>query len=297
MVLEKQRWMKLLLVTALLLISTAFVEASSLEEAKIMVDDYYSYTMQKDVDAYVALFDEAYLVGLYGSDYEDFFNEVFSYVEIEDYEIDFSYYTESEESLTLFFNLKSSTILDGVPVDMDNDLVALFAKNPGGLKLHYIILQETFIEQMNREVIYESAIKIMTEEQSDLKAEAERKGIELVDYKSLFEDKMRGDRSKWYIWLLVLLAIILMIYFSKSGKLKGFAKVTNKDSLRSYQAKAKEHLVSAKKSLKENYDKAAPIVKKRVNDVAEKSKELAGKAKDSLQEGRKKVTKKKQAKK
>ncbi|MFO7710846.1 MAG: hypothetical protein R6V53_03720 [Candidatus Woesearchaeota archaeon] len=199
---------------------------ASLDDAKDMVDKYYQYSMEKDVESYVALFDPEYLTHLYGEDSKEFFQEVFTYFDIQDYDLDYQYYTESDESLSLFFNLKSETLIDGQKTEIDNDQVAFFTKDP--LKLRYIILQEEFIGQMNREFIYEAAITAIVEKNSDLKAEAEEKGVSLTDYN--FEEKIAAHNAKhstgwiWIILIALLLVTATTLDLSKHIKNKKYRK-------------------------------------------------------------------------
>lgn len=248
--------------------------ASPLEDAKEIIDKYYSYSKEQNVEGYISLFDEDYLEDIYGDDYKEFLEEVLSYMEIEDYELDYQYYTEGEESLTLFFNLKADVAIEGKETSLDNDMVAFFSKDNGNLKLRYSILQETFIEKMNQEVIYKAAIASYVEENSDLKKEAEEKGIELVDYKSLFEERINShheSKAGWWIFLIILLIVIGGGYFLfKKGKIK-------KEDVKKHLDTAKKHTIKTGKYLKEQYNKAAPI-------VASKTKEFSGKVKKKLKD-------------
>ncbi|MDI3473712.1 MAG: hypothetical protein PWR30_35 [Candidatus Woesearchaeota archaeon] len=251
--------------------------ASPLEDAKEIIDDYYSYSKEQNVDGYISLFDEDYLEDIYGNDYKEFLKEVLSYIKIEDYKLDYQYYTEGEESLTLFFNLKADVVIEGEKTRLDNDMVAFFSKENGNLKLRYSILQETFIEKMNQEVIYKAAIVSYAEENSDLKKEAEEKGVELVDYKSLFEERINSHhkpKAGWWILLTILLIVIGGVYFIfKKGKVK-------KDDVKKQLDKAQKKTVKTVKYLKDKYNKTAPV-------VVGKTKEFSSKVKKKLKNKKK----------
>jgi hypothetical protein len=177
---------------------------------------------------------------------------------VTEYNLNFQYYTESEESLSLFYNLQAKTSIEGEKVNMDNDLVALFSKNNGELKLKYIILQETFIEQMNREVIYESAIKSFVEENSDLKKEAETKNIDVIYYKQMFEDKINNDqgtKNKVKILLVIIVALIVLAVVAIKFK----ERIKNK-KVRKYIEKTEKVTKSSSKFIKQKYSETKPVV-------------------------------------
>jgi flagellar biosynthesis/type III secretory pathway M-ring protein FliF/YscJ len=266
------------LIMSLIIITPIY--ATSLDDAKVIVNNYYLYSQQKDVEKYSLLFDEEYLVQLYGNDYKTLFREVFTYFNITKYEIDFQQYTESDESLSLFFNLEANTIVDGEKINMDNDLVALFSKNNGELKLKYIILQETFIEQMNREVIYNSAIGSFVEENSDLIKEAESKNIPLVDYKTQFEDminKKDNHGLKIFLWIFIVVLILVVIAVLFKEKIKH--KKTRK-----YLDKTENVAKKTGKVIKDKYNEAVPI-------IASKSKKIFNGTKNFIKKRTKKSKK------
>lgn len=204
-----------LIVVLLMIIASSPCFATPLEEAKGTIDDYYKYSMEKDVDAYTALFDQEYLVGIYGEDYDDLFKEVFSYVEIEDYTIDYQYYTEGQDSLTVFFNLESEMVVEGEKLDIDNDMAALFTKSED-VELRYILLQEELLGQMNREFVYKAGLSQVVEKTADIKEEAEQEGVSLEDYKSLFEEKIAAHEAKkssdWFFWFVAVIVLLVVAY-------------------------------------------------------------------------------------
>lgn len=266
---------KLLIYVMLILILVVPVYASSLDEAKEIVDNYYLFSKEKNVESYSNLFDQEYVRELYGEDYKDFFKEVLSYFDVDEYSLDFQYYTEGEDSLTLFFNLEAEVVVDGLKNDLDNDLVALFSKNNGVLKLKYIILQETFIEQMNREVIYEGAIGSFVEENSDLIEEAEKKNIPLVDYTQKFEDMIdKHNNSSLYIILILIVGIILLVVFKEKIKNKEVKKYVDKiDGVtRKTGSLIKKNYEKSKPVIKDKYRRGKNVVKKHTKKIIKKIK-------------------------
>lgn len=244
-------------VVAILLIIP--VTATSLDDAKEIVNKYYLYSMEKNVDSYSELFDKEYLVNLYGKDYKQLFTEIFTYSEVNDYELEYQYYTESEESLSLFFNLKSDVIVDGEKIKIDNDLVALFSKKDDGLKLKYIILQETFIEQMNQEVIYKAAIISYTEEGSNLEKEANKKNIELVNYDNMIEKGINdyNQKNNFKIFLIILVISILAVFVAVKFK----EKIRNK-TIKKNINRIEDALNKSKIYVKDNYKKTKHKIQK-----------------------------------
>jgi hypothetical protein len=278
---------KTILIVIILMLFILPVHALMLEDAKVIVDNYYQYSKEKNVDAYSELFDKEYASEIYGENYKIFFKEVLNYADISNYEISYQYYSESDESLTLFFNLKGDALVEDQSVKMDNDLVAFFSKTDNVLKLRYIILQETFIEQMNREVIYMSAIASMTEEQSDLKKEAEEKGIELIDYKSLFEERINNHNNKSFFWIIAIIALIILglFIFKKEQSIKIYNNTKNRSKniynknfpiIYTYLKK-----ISTKihKLLKNSYNNFSPIVQKHSKKFTTKTKKIIKKNK------------------
>lgn len=191
----------------LVLLLVSFASASSmLENAKTSVNNFYKYSQEKNVGSYTNLFDKDYLTGLYGSDYKTFFKETFGYFEIKDYQLEYQYYTESNDSLTLFYNLNGNMVVSGENTKINNDLVAFFVKKNGELKLRFVMLQETFIGQMNQEIIVKSAIEGISEESKDIIIEAEKAGLLEVDMTEAidkFEDK-NNNKIFWWIFIIVL---------------------------------------------------------------------------------------------
>jgi len=187
-----------------------------------------------------------------------------NYFEVEEYEIEYQYYTEGEESLTLFFNLKAEIIVEDSKIDIDNDLVALFSKKNDGLKIKYILLQETFIEQMNREVIFKGAIGSIVEENSDLIKEAENKNISLVDYSKKFEDTINKDNKLGLIIAIILITIIILsVVFKekiKNKKVRGYVDKIEKTSKKT-SALIKNKYEKNKLLVKNKYEKIKPVVK------------------------------------
>jgi hypothetical protein len=232
------------------------VYADSLDNAKEIIDDYYLYSKEKNVEEYTKLFDEYYLNEIYGEYHEDLFEEIFTYFDIDDYEIEYQYYTEGEDSLSLFFNLKSNMVIEGSKKEIDNDLVGFFSKKDGKLKLRYIILQETFIEQMNREFVYTTAVESLVEENSDLLKEAEEKGIKVVDYKKDFEDMINKHRSKniFNSILFVFGAIIVLLTLAVLFK----GKIKNKHIVE-YINRVEEVSKKAMHLIKEEYEYSKPV--------------------------------------
>lgn len=243
-----------IIMITLFITSISFCYASPLEDAKQIVDDYYRYSMEKDIDSYINLFDKEYLQDIYGPEHETLIKEVFNYFEIKDYEIDYQYYTESNESLTLFFNLESDVIIDGQKIHIDNDLVSFFSKS-NQLKLRFIILQEEFIGQMNREVIYKTAVANFIEKESDLKVVAEKEGISLVDYKSIFEERINSHHNKskliWFI-IIILIAITVSVYLVKTGKIDKKKSKIHLNIIRKHTIKTWDYL---NKEYKNNWRK------------------------------------------
>lgn len=185
--------------------------ALPIDDAKIVVDNFYKYSQEKNVDEYINLFDKDYLIGLYGNDYKNYFTEGFNLIDIEKYNLEFQYYTESNDSLSLFYRLETTSILDGEKTKIENDLVALFIKKDK-LYLKYILPQSIFIEQMNKEVILDSAMVAVLEENNDIKSEAIANGISLVDMESLIDDYYAHESKAKLIWAWI--ALILIIFIS-----------------------------------------------------------------------------------
>ena len=250
-------------VFVLVIIMSGFCYAAPIEDAKQTIDHYYKYSAEKDVDSYIALFDQEFLDGIYGDDARELFEEVFDYFQIQDYKLDFQYYTASEESMTVFFNLKSNVIIEGEEVDMDNDMVALFTKDEG-VKLRYIMLQEQFVRLMNKEFVYDAAISRVVEKDNDLKNEAEERGIELENYKDLFEQKIAEHdakhSSRFWTWTILVLAVLFVSFYF----------VVRIDLVSKYikNAKRRKHYVSFRKHFINLVDKVLIAVKTGIKKLA-----------------------------
>jgi hypothetical protein len=259
--------LRLIMFLLITIIFLNLVFASSLDNAKDVVDKYYLYSKEKDVDNYALLFDQDYLKESYGEDYKLFFKEVLNYIDITKYEINYQYYTESEDSISLFFNLQAQTIIDNEKVKMDNDLVALFIKKENKLYLKSIILQETFIEQMNREVIYNAAISSFIEEGSDLKIEAENKGISLIDFEKLIDKSLKHEKSSSIKTVLLLLLLIFIVF----GLMIIFKNKIKSKKINNYLNKSQDYIVKGYNNLfniiKETYKKIKPYIKDFVKKI------------------------------
>ena len=255
----KMRQVSLYVSIILLILASGICYASSLEDAKDIVDKYYQYSMEKDVDSYISLFDQEYLNKIYGDDHKELFDEIFNYFEIQEYDLDFQYYTESDDSMTLFFNLQSETSFDGEKTEVDNDLVAFFTKDP--LKLRYIILQEEFIGQMNREFIYESAITAIVEKNSDLKAEAEEKGVSLTDYN--LEEKIAEHNAKHSsvnkFWIIMILVAVLFITYQFAIKNDAISKHIKDKKIKSRYLHVRQGII---RSVEKTYSIIKRLAKK-----------------------------------
>lgn len=263
---------KITIYIILIVLLTTNVQANSLEQAQTSIDKFYKYTQEQNVDAYAALFDQEYLINLYGTDYKTGLKEVLSYITITNYKITPQYYTESEDSLTYFFNLQSNVVIENEKTKLDNDLVGLFTKQNNEVKLKYVMLQEIFMEQMNREVIYKTAIMSMTEEYSDLKIEAENKDVSLVDYESIFENKIKNDKNKKIIKNIAILIIIITgIYLFIKNKEK-ITTEENKQKIKEQIQKTKKHTKKAKTKIVNKYKETMPKVKKVTNETINKIK-------------------------
>ncbi|MGM5488526.1 MAG: hypothetical protein ACQESG_06250 [Nanobdellota archaeon] len=266
-----------------LIILVSGISYGSLDDAKQVIDDYYRYSTEKDVDSYVALFDQEYLDRIYGEDHRELFTEIFNYFEIQEYDIDYQYYTESEESMTVFFNLQTTTMIEEEAVDQDNDMVAFFTKSTVP-ELRYILLQEEFVGQMNREFIYETAITAIVEKNSDLKAEAEEKGVSLTDhnFEELIDAHHDKHSTRWWLWA-VLIALLVPGYLYRK-QIARYAR--NNGSIQNAYQKAKPLLRQSGKSLKKGYERAVPIIK----DHAKKLKASYDKGKPAVNARRLKKT-------
>lgn len=239
----------------LLLISFASA-GSMLDNAKTSIDNFYKYSQEKDVESYTKLFDQGYLTGLYGADYKTFFKETFSYFEIKDYEIQYQYYTESNDSLTLFYNLKSNAVVNGENIKIDNDIVVFFIKKNNELKIRFVMLQETFIGQMNQEMVIKGAILGISEESEDISIQAEKKGLLGVNMEKVinkFESRHSVKRIFWWIFLIALVILGYFLYknptkiknIKENGKI--FCEKTGSGIKNFYRKKALPFLTRSKK--------------------------------------------------
>ncbi|MFW6046844.1 MAG: hypothetical protein ACOCP4_03530 [Candidatus Woesearchaeota archaeon] len=245
------------IILLLVLVTSVTCYASSLEEGKEIINNYYKFSMEKDIDSYIQLFDQKYLTEIYGNNYKNLFTEIFSYYEINDYKIDYQYYTESDDSMTIFFNLESEMVIEGEKNDIDNDLVAFFTKSDK-TKLRYIILQEEFIGQMNREFIYETAVSKIIQEENNLKEEAISEGVDLDNYESIFEEKISEYENKHssnkFFWIILLIAILIIVY--------QFSIKKDKISKHIKDEKTKNNYLKVRKKVIYYVDKAYFISKK-----------------------------------
>ncbi|MGM5482716.1 MAG: hypothetical protein ACQESF_04605 [Nanobdellota archaeon] len=212
---NKMRQIKIFILVIIIILTSTICSASPLEEAKQVIDDYYKYSMEKDVDSYAALFDQEYLNSIYGKDNKELFKEIFSYFQIKNYDIDYQYYTESDESMTVFFNIKSTTVIEEEEIEMDKDMVALFTKAED-VKLRYIISQEKFVGQMNKEFVYRTAFSRIATKETDLKVQAKKEGVDLENYKSSFKEKIaeheKKHSSKKLFWIVLIVALLFIVY-------------------------------------------------------------------------------------
>lgn len=190
---------------ALLILCVSLVHASYLDIAKESVEAYYKYSQEKNVDAYIALFDQQYLRELYGPDAQELFREVFTYFEILDYDITFQQYTEGNESLSLFFHLRADARLDGKDHPIDQDLIAFFSKSNGAVKLRYIMLQSLFSEVMIAESTFMSMMRASFEDELDLVDEAIAAGI--INFDEI-EESME-ERKRFFTFGRMLFVLII----------------------------------------------------------------------------------------
>lgn len=278
----KNKLLIIVLITALVIITPSY--ATPLDDAKEIVENYYLYSQEKNVDNYSALFDQKYITEVYGKDYKLLFKEIFTYYDVTEYKVNFQYYTQSQDSLSLFYNLQAKTIIQGEKINMDNDLVALFSITNGELKLKYIILQETFIEQMNREVIYESAIKSFVEQNSNLKEEAGKKNIDLVDYKSLFENKINNKEAKNTLKIFFIIIVLLVILIIVAIKFKDHIR---HKQVREYINKTEKVTKNTGKYIKQKYTETKPIVKSETKKLTKKITKLTKNINQKIKSARK----------
>lgn len=258
------------------------VNASSIEDAREIVDNYYLYSQQKNVVEYSKLFDNTYLIELYGNDYKTLFSEVFTYFDVINYKLDYQYYTESNDSLSLFFNLKSVTKVGDESINIDNDLVAFFSKKDNSLKLKYIVLQKTFVENMNANVLYNAAVVSSLEESSDLKQEADVKGVSLIDFESLIDKSLKHkNSSSWIFWIILIIVGVLFAsyYFIRNDSYKKLIK--NKKvhiqfkAIKYYGNKIETFIVL-------KYKKNMPILKNAFNNTYKKTMRFVNRLKSSV---------------
>ena len=271
---------KIFVFTFLMLVfsSTFLYSFELIDDAKQIVDDFYLHSQNNDVDSYVELFDENYIVSLYGDDYKEFFEEVFTYSEILDYDLDFHEYTYSSNSLSFFFTLNSNVIIEGEEKSLDNDLVAFFNINRGGdIKLRYIMLQSVFIEEMNKETFFRTLISSEIDESLDLFQEAIDEGIidedEMIrelegEQKTESEilesfDEQFEEYDKSFPWFIVLILLILSPFvLLVNGNIR--AKVYSNKKIISFKG-----LVISK------YHEFKPIFIKFIKNIGAKLKEGA----------------------
>ena len=250
---KKAHFFGILLVAILILLNFSF--SAEIEEAKEVIENYYQYSKLKDLDSYVELFDENYLISIYGENYRDFFKEVFNYFKIESYQIDYQYYTESQETLSVFFNVRTKIVIEGNEIEQDNDMVAFFTKSMHPL-LRFVILQEDFIALMNREFVFDSAVAKYSDSTFDLEKEAEVRGVSLADYSNLINEKIETDKKnhtlkfifRFYFIFLGIAILLTLLYFYKRQEVNSFVKKKGLD--KKFQVFQKKFRVYLRKIVK-----------------------------------------------
>ena len=244
---------------------------TQIEDAKNVLVQYYESSKQKDINTYIKLHDENYLLGIYGEEYKEFITEMLQIIDIENYAIKYQYYTENDEAITLFFNLNANTIIDGEKIKMDNDLVAFYTKTIQGPKLRYIMLQTVFKEQMITETILLATTDSIRLEEQDLVEEAKQKGIITNEQiENMFDSKRTTNLLKPIIkvifWILLIIIFLGAIYYTKNKRIINTIKLNT--------IKTKKHaIILANKANKTYKEKVVP-----------KAKELGSKAKQTYHE-------------
>ncbi|MFP4403853.1 MAG: hypothetical protein ACLFPJ_05870 [Candidatus Woesearchaeota archaeon] len=274
--------MKLFFLVLILIIFTNSVYANYIDNAKDAIDKFYLYTKEKDVNSYSNLFDEKYLIDIYGKEYKTFFREMFESMQLNDYKIEFQYYTEDINSLSIFYNLNANGKIDGKNIKIDQDLVAIFTKDNNDVKLRYTILQTLFVNKMNQESYFNSVLLSMYEETEDLVTDAIDEGLitndEIDEFSefTLVDDVKKEKKSKfnWFLLIIILLIIFYLIFYFKDDKKRKKAYIL-------YETKTKDFRKKAKKT----YDqKILPNVKKLTEHTKKHAKNLAIKIKKTYHE-------------
>ena len=250
-----------LIITLIPLIISSVYASPYLDQAKGVVEDYYKFTKEKDIDSYMELFDQNYLNEMYGTNNKELFEEVFSYFDLSNYEIDFQQYTEGPDSLSLFFHLEADSTLEGEPQKIDQDLLAIFSKINDELKLRYIMLQSVYREVMITESIYQNLMKSSIEDEIDLVEEAIEAGLITEDE---IEDSMTERESSFRLRHLFIIIIIGAIIFFVYVKRKVI--IENKDVNKTFNnlvTKAKPTMNNVAEKTKKTYnEKIVPNSKK-----------------------------------
>ena len=243
---------KILLVVMLIPLSFSSAYASThLDLAKEVVEDYYEFTQEKDVDSYMALFDQNYLNEMYGANNRELFEELFTYFDLIEYELDFQQYTEGPDSLSLFFHLEADSTLNGEQQNIDQDLLAVFSKTNGDVELRFIMLQSVYAEVMVAESTFQSLLRASLEDELDLVKEAIEAGLITEEE---IEESMAEKDSFFKLRHLFILIIL--------GSIGYFIYVKREFIM------LKEHGRTITKTFSIMASKAKPAVKK----VAEKTK-------------------------
>lgn len=276
----------------MLVLLTSFSAASDLDKAKELVDLYYKYSQEKDVDSFVALHNANFLKDIYGEGYKEYIAAGFELTDIRSYELDYQYYTESEAGLTLFYRIEADVSVDSEKMDMDQDMVALFDKKSGYLVLRYVMLQNIFISKMNQETLAIASMASVVElDGKDLVAQAQEEGKfdinEFYEFVERNEDFSNGSGNSGFSeflnkFLIFVIVIVLLVFiFKKSGKIKEHSKRLAK------KVNHKKHLEKLNPKLKEAKKHAKKISSKVSKEFAVHSKKAKPHAKAFWKKARK----------
>ena len=290
-----KKTLKILFIIFLLPFFISSVNASPyLDLAKEAVEDYYVFTKEKDVDSYMALFDQNYLNEMYGANNKVLFEELFTYSDLNDYTINFQQYTEGPESLSLFFHLEADSTLNGEAQKIDQDLLAIFTKTNGEVKLRYIMLQSVYAEMMIAESTFESLLRASLEDEVDLVEEAIEAGlITEEEIEESMAEKESFFKLRHLLIILILGALGYFVYAKKEAIIRNDhgKKITKKFVV--VTSKVKPAIKKVVDKTKKGYEEViAPKTKNFVGKTKKKydeklvpkTKELFGKTKKAYNE-------------
>lgn len=191
------------------------------EEEKVLdvLDKYYSYSVEGDIDNYLSVQDPLFLEELSNDgeiDLKKFYEFTFSEVKTSDYSIEDAEVVLKEDSALVYYRLKGKyETKDGEKGSIDNDMVAFLWKYDDW-KVRWTITRTLYEQKIAMTYIMDAVVETTLEDLNDepIRAEliAEGFDIEIENY----ELEEEGSGSGFFLFILLIVMIIAFFYFKKN---------------------------------------------------------------------------------